>query len=576
MSHRIVIAEDETDIRVNLTRLLNLEGYEVWAAPNGRAAFELVRQHLPDLVLSDVMMPEMTGHELVQAMRANPLTAHIPTVLLTAKADRSDLREGMNLGADDYLTKPFQRDELLDCIRAQVEKAVAKQVAARQLASQAHQMAHFDAVTNLPNRTHLLLLLSQALRDEENAGPALWVVGLDSLSQMAQFMGVGLLDDALRQLARRLSQVATDSVHLTGCRYTVGRLGDDRLVLMAHNWPQNRRMDELAMGLLQAMSHAITVDGQEQFPVISVGACAQATSQERPDAMMARLDLALSAARTRSAHRVVVHEPSSASDLSAAFRLHNDLHRSVERNELQAYFQPQVMATDNRLLGFEALMRWSHPELGLISPVRFIPIAEDNGQIVPMGAWVMQEACKQAVQWQSSMPQGSAPLRVAVNLSLRQFSDPDLLNHVHHALEVSGLNATQLELEVTESTAMLDLQHTLDVLKQLKNLGLKLAIDDFGTGYSSLAYLKRFPLDVLKVDQSFVRHLCTNREDQAIAGAVINLAHSLGLDVIAEGVETQAQHDLLRDMGCDQIQGYLHGKPMPPGEVANWLSRRFS
>ena len=575
MSQRIVIAEDETDIRVNLTRLLSLEVYEVWAAPNGRTAFDLVRQHLPDLVLSDVMMPEMTGHALVQAMRANSLTAHIPTVLLTAKADRSDLREGMNLGADDYLTKPFQRDELLDCIRAQVEKAAAKQVAARQLASQAHQMAHFDAVTALPNRTHLLLLLSQALRDEENAGPALWVIGLDSLPQMAQFMGVGMLDDALRQLARRLSQVATESVHLTGCRYTVGRLGDDRLVLMAHNWPQDRPMDALALGLLQAMSHAITVDGQEQFPVISVGACAQATSQERPDAMMARLDLALAAARTRSAHRMVVHEPSSASELSAAFRLHNDLHRSVERNELQAYFQPQVMATDNRLLGFEALMRWNHPELGLISPVRFIPIAEDNGQIVPMGAWVMQEACRQAVQWQDALPQGSTPLRVAVNLSLRQFSDRELLNHVHHALEASGLNPTQLELEVTESTAMLDLQHTLDVLKQLKNLGLKLAIDDFGTGYSSLAYLKRFPLDVLKVDQSFVRQLCTNREDRAIAGAVINLAHSLGLDVIAEGVEIQAQHDLLRDMGCDQIQGYLHGRPLPSDEVRDWLSGRF-
>lgn len=576
MSQRIVIAEDEADIRVNLTRLLTLENYEVWAAPNGHAALQLVRQHLPDLVLSDVMMPEMTGHELVQALRADPLTAHIPTVLLTAKADRSDMREGMNLGADDYLTKPFQRHEVLDCIRAQLEKAAAQQTAARQLASQAHQMAHYDAVTSLPNRSHLLLLLGQALKDDVNAGPALWVVGLDSMPQLAQFVGVGLLDEAVRQLARRLGQLAMGSVHLTDCRHTVGRLADDRLVLLVPNWPHDRAMDVLAMELLQAMSQAITLDGQEQFPVISVGACARAHAQERPDAMMARLDIALAAARARSAHRMVVHEPSSASDLSAAFRMHNDLHHAVERHELRAFFQPQVMAQDSRLLGFEALMRWFHPELGMVSPVRFIPIAEDNGQIVPMGAWVMQEACKQAVSWQAHMPPGSTPLRVAVNLSLRQFSDPRLLNHVQQALEMSGLNATQLELEVTESTAMLDLQHTLDVLKQLKALGLKLAIDDFGTGYSSLAYLKRFPLDVLKVDQSFVRQLCTNREDQAIAGAVINLAHSLGLDVIAEGVETQAQHDLLLSMGCDQIQGYLHGKPMPPNEVAAWLTGRFN
>ncbi len=574
MSHRIVIAEDEADIRTNLTRLLKLEDYEVWAAPNGRDALQLVRQHLPDIVLSDVMMPEMTGHQLVQALRADPLTAHIPTVLLTAKADRSDVREGMNLGADDYLTKPFQRDELLDCIRSQLEKAATLQLAARQLASQVHQMAHFDAVTSLPNRSHLLLLLGQALREQKANGPALWMVGLDSLSQMAQIMGVGLLDDAVRQMAKRLHSLADASPQLADLRHTVARLGEDRLVLLASNWPTGRPLDTLALDLLNGMSAAITLEGQEQFPVVSIGACAQAMDGERPDAMLARLDIALAAARARSAQRMVVHEPSSTSDLSASFRLHNDLHRSVERQELQAFFQPQVMAQDSSLIGFEALMRWRHPELGLISPVRFIPIAEDHGQIVPMGAWVLQEACMQAGKWQKHMPAGYPLLRVAVNLSLRQFGDPNLLQHVRSAIETSGLEATQLELEITESTAMLDLQHTLDVLKQLKALGLKLAIDDFGTGYSSLAYLKRFPLDVLKVDQSFVRQLCTNREDQAIAGAVINLAHSLGLHVIAEGVETEDQHRLLRDMGCDQIQGYLHGKPMPAADVEPWLANR--
>ncbi len=574
MTRRIVIAEDEADIRVNLTRLLTLEDYQVWAAPNGLEALELVREHLPDIVLSDVMMPEMSGHQLVLALRADPLTAHIPTVLLTAKADRSDVREGMNLGADDYLTKPFQRDELLDCIRSQLDKAEAQQVIARKLATQAHQMAHFDAVTNLPNRTHLLLLLSHALNDPKDHVPALWVVGLDSLPQMTQFMGVGLLDDAVSQMAQRLSLIANDSEHLADCRYTVARLGEDRLALLASNWPVGRAVDAMALELLQDMSVSISLDGQEQFPVISVGACVQTIERERPDAMLARLDIALAAARSQSAQRVVVHEPTSASELSAAFRLHNDLHRAVDRRELEVYFQPQVLAHDSSLIGFEALMRWRHPQLGLVSPVRFVPMAEDNGQIVPMGAWVLQEACRQAMQWQAHRPTNAAPLRVAVNLSLRQFSDPHLLDHVHEALNTSGIGPTQLELEITESTAMLDLQHTLDVLKQLKALGLKLAIDDFGTGYSSLAYLKRFPLDVLKVDQSFVRQLCTNREDQAIAGAVINLAHSLGLDVIAEGVETQEQHQLLFEMGCDQMQGYLHGKPMPADTVAQWLQNR--
>ncbi len=576
MSHRIVIAEDDPDIRANLSRLLGLENYQVWAASNGREALSLVRQHLPDIVLSDVMMPEMTGLQLVQEIRGNPLTAHIPTILLTAKTDRSDVREGMNLGADDYLTKPFQREELLAAIQAHLTKAATQQLAARQLASQAHHMAHFDAITGLPNRSHLILLLSQALREQRASQPALWVVGLDSFPQMTQFMGVGLLDEAVRQMAQRLTLLASTSANLRECRYTVARLGEDRLVLLVPDWPAGKPVDVLALGLLHDMSAAITLDGQEHFPVVSIGACAHPIERERADAMLARLAIALAAARARSAQRMVVHEPSSASDLSAAFRLHNDLHRAVERQELEAFFQPQVMASDSSLIGFEALMRWRHPELGLVSPVRFIPIAEDNGQIVPMGAWVMQEACKEAMRWHDKCPVGSRPLRIAVNLSLRQFSDPHLLHHVRSALEASGLDATLLELEITESTAMLDLQHTLDILKQLKALGLKLAIDDFGTGYSSLAYLKRFPLDVLKVDQSFVRHLCTNREDQAIAGTVINLAHSLGLDVIAEGVETEAQHNLLRDMGCDQIQGYLHGKPMPTPDVARWLENRYT
>jgi EAL domain-containing protein (putative c-di-GMP-specific phosphodiesterase class I)/PleD family two-component response regulator len=574
MSYRIVIAEDETDIRTNLMRLLRMEDYEVWAAPNGREALELIHQKQPHLVISDVMMPEMTGHELIQALRADPLIAHIPAVLLTAKADRTDMREGMNLGADDYLTKPFQRSELLDCIKAQLDKAALHQRAEQQLASQAHHLRYFDSVTGLPNRSNVLLLLSQALGASATNGPAMWVVALDNLPQMAQIMGVGLLDDLMRQMAQRLSTLASAADAQHAVRFTVGRLGDDRLSLLVADWPTDQPQNTLALHLLDTMAMPLNMANQEHYPVISVAACSRSHDAERPDAMMARLDMALSAARTRPGQRMVVHDAQVDSNLSASFRLHNDLHRAVERNELAAYFQPQVLASDSSLIGFEALMRWNHPALGLISPVQFIPIAEDNGQIVPMGAWVLYEACRQAVQWQTHLPKGSPALRVAVNLSLRQFSDTHLLHHVRTALKESGLNPEQLELEITESTAMLDLQQTLDVLKQLKAIGLKLAIDDFGTGYSSLAYLKRFPLDVLKVDQSFVRQLCTNREDQAIAAAVINLAHSLGLHVIAEGVETQAQHTLLREMGCDQIQGYLHGKPMPAAEVAQWLSAR--
>jgi EAL domain-containing protein (putative c-di-GMP-specific phosphodiesterase class I)/PleD family two-component response regulator len=573
VSATIVIAEDEADIRSNLSLLLGLEGFTIHAAPNGEEALALVRAHQPDIVLSDVMMPRMTGHQLVRALRSDPATAHIPTVLLTAKADRVDVREGMNLGADDYLTKPFQRDELLTCIQAQLEKAALQHIASRRAVEQAHHLLHYDKVTDLPNRAHFLLLLQDALNIAPDAGEeiTLLAIGLDNLAQIAQVLGAGPVDECLDLLAQRLMALTqTDPLAGAG-RCSIARLGDDRLAVLTPRWPGTLSHREIAAHLLASMSLPVRVSGEEHFPTVSVAICNQLQTGDRAEVVLARLDLALAAARAQTGPRIALHDASAAPDLTSAFRLHNDLHRAVDRGELAAFFQPQVTAKGGAIKGFEALMRWRHPTLGLVSPAKFIPLAEDNGQIVGMGAWMLQEACQQAVTWQATQ---TNPLRVAVNLSLRQFGDPHLARHVQQALDSTGLPPEQLELEITEGTAMLDMQHTLNLLRQFKAMGLKLAIDDFGTGYSSLAYLKRFPLDVLKIDQSFVRQICTDRDDRVIAGAIISLAHSLGLSVIAEGVETAEQHALLEEMGCEEIQGYLHGKPMPAEEVPAWLAAR--
>ncbi|MBC7917364.1 MAG: response regulator, partial [Rhodoferax sp.] len=361
MGVKIVIAEDETDIRNNLRMLLGMEGFTVFAAPNGKEALELVRLHQPDMVLSDVMMPQMTGHALLQAIREDPALAPTPVVLLTARADRNDVRDGMNLGADDYLTKPFQREELLTCIRAQMVKAQSQQLAAKRAVAQAQHLALFDRVTDLPNRTQCQDLLQQALRAQnvEGQGLVLAIVGLDNLSTLTHALGAAETDGFISSLAERICAEAAQEPLSRGGVCTVARLGDDRFAILIPQWPNAEALQALALQLLSHLSRPLQSMDAEHFPVISVGICSQFTASDTPQSSLARLELALEAARTKIAQRIAIHDASSLPDVSTTFRMHNDLHRAVERNEIVAYFQPQVLASSGRIQGFESLMRWN-------------------------------------------------------------------------------------------------------------------------------------------------------------------------------------------------------------------------
>ncbi|GAB4397965.1 MAG: hypothetical protein OHK0048_08020 [Rhodoferax sp.] len=573
MSARIVLAEDEADIRNNLTRLLQLEGYEVWAGANGQEALALIRTQRPDLVLSDVMMPVMTGHDLAKALRADAQLSHIPLILLTARADRQDIREGMNLGADDYITKPFQRSELLQSITSRLEKAAARQRQIQQIAAQHLHRAHHDSVTDLPNRNHFLLLLQSGLLSsaKQQWQPILVGIGMDNLAHMAQILPTSELHACMASVGQRMRQIAQQLERTFGHHVVLARTGEDRFAFFLGRSHPEASGTEWLRELWETCAQPIDHDGERHFPKVSVGSLLVDDVPETPESLLARLDLVLAEARSQVAMPVRASTLTATHGLRSELRLHNALHEALDRQQIHAAFQPQVHAATGGLVGFEALMRWTHPEWGVVSPARFIPVAEDNGQIVAMGQWMLTHACQQAVTWLAQVD-GTCP-RVAVNLSLRQFGHPDLVAHVERALAESGLPPERLELEVTEGTAMMDLSHTLQLLKRFKDMGLHLAIDDFGTGYSSLAYLKRFPLDVLKVDQSFVRNLCTDAEDRAIANAVIQLAHSLDMRVIAEGVETPQQRDILLDMGCDILQGYLYAKPLPPDEARQFAAQ---
>jgi len=571
---RIVVAEDEDSIRENLVRMLKIEGFDVAAAANGKEALALVREHLPALILSDVMMPVLDGHGLLQAVRDDPLTASIPFVFLTARADRSDLRTGMNLGADDYLVKPFQRDELLVAVRSRLARRSAEGQAAQRLQAEAQRLMHFDPLTNLPNRRLMQERIHAASHQVErnNSRLALIMLGLDGFSQVNDSLGHEVGDAVLREAADRLFRQINQAVFVS--EYDgVGRVSGDQFAVMLEGFGDDAYLESMCRELLATVARPYQAGGHQLFLKACGGVALFDSVTGTSDDLMRNADAALHQAQQTGAGTLTFFSADMNLRAVRRLRLHNELHKALERGELSLNYQAQVDIKSRRIIGFEALMRWNSAELGFVSPVEFIPIAEEGGVIVAMGAWALREACRQAKAW---LDEGYGPLRMAVNLSACQFADDGLLDTVVAALEESGLPAASLELEITESIAMQGLERTVTMLRALKKLGIALAMDDFGTGYSSLSYLKRFPLDALKVDQSFVRNITTDPGDAAITRAVVAMAHSFGMIVIAEGVETEEHLRYLSSLGCEDAQGYLFSKPLPAAQASEFLARMKS
>jgi EAL domain-containing protein (putative c-di-GMP-specific phosphodiesterase class I) len=326
---------------------------------------------------------------------------------------------------------------------------------------------------------------------------------------------------------------------------------------------------QVAERIRQALEAPFYIEDQQVFVSASVGIALGSGVQHKAGELMRDADIAMYRAKNAGRSRVEVYEASMGSQAPEYLRLEADLRRALEREELRLFYQPQLDLRTGQVVGLEALLRWEHPERGLVSPAQFIPVAEDTGLIVPIGRWVLETACREAKRWQEI-----APLRIAVNLSMRQFRHPKLVEEVAEVLAQTGLEPGLLELEITESVVMEDAAATVETLGRLKALGVALAVDDFGTGYSSLGYLKRFPVGALKIDRSFVRDL-VQTQGEAIVGAVMGLARALGLKVVAEGVETSAQLERLRTLGCDFAQGYYFAKPMPGQAVTELLRTRI-
>ncbi|HOW59481.1 MAG TPA: EAL domain-containing protein [Candidatus Omnitrophota bacterium] len=427
-----------------------------------------------------------------------------------------------------------------------------------------NQLIEHDALTNLPNRQRFEVALDAAITNvrikKENG--AVLIIDLDHFKRINDTLGHDKGDLLIQAVSVRLKKTIYDSDMLT-------RIGGGSFMILLQRISKVELVENVANKILTAFKSPFLIKDQELFTTCSIGIALFPTDGEKSDEVIKHADAAMHLAKERGKDRYQFYSPSMSNKSLERLVIENSLRRALERNEFCLFYQPQFDLRVGKVTGVEALLRWKHPDLGFVPPMQFIEIAEETGLIHPIGEWVLRNACEQKKEWNKM---GFSSLRVAVNLSARQFHYVNLLELVRNVLASVHLKPEDLELELTESTIMSFLEETTTTLDKLKEMGIRISIDDFGTGYSSLMYLKTFPINTIKIDKSFVRDVTLDSDDRAITNAIISMAHSLKLDVVAEGVETMEQLELLKSQNCDIIQGFLFSKPIPADEVIALIS----
>ncbi len=565
---RVLVIDDDEDGAESIAEVLEVQGFAVDLAHDSKGALAKVEEFKPQVALVDLRLGRESGLDLIVELKdSHP---DVISVVITGNADRESAIGALRRGAYDYLTKPVNLEELFqalgrsfDLVRLTLDnKRMIRELEAAK--DQAEKLALNDSLTGLANRysfqTQLDLAINHAKRLGKLAG--VLILDLDGFKLINDTHGHVIGDELLKGIARRLKETVRSTD-------TVARLGGDEFAIILANVDKPENAARPAELILKNLKQPIDVGGLALEVGASIGVSLSPLDSEDRGELIRRADVALYAAKALGPGSLQYYDAELDRRARIQRELKQDLKRAFSKDEFCLYYQPQVDLESNKVIGIEALLRWNHPHRGVLAPGHFIDAAESSGLIIELGRWVIRTACRQSQVWSQK---GLQPLRMAVNISPRQLRDTKLFDTVDRALADSGMDPAHLELELTENAVAADEEQASIVLHKLRALGLHLAIDDFGTGYSSLSRLKEYPVDRLKIDRTFIDNLTDDPGDQSICYAAVNLASSLGLGVIGEGVETRAQLEYLRGIGCDEGQGYLFAQPLPAADFERWLA----
>ncbi len=552
----IMIVDDEEITLEVLQTFLEEAGYNKFAlVVDSTTAMAELRKHRPDVLLLDVVMPEVSGFDILSALRLQPIFLHLPVIILTSSTDAATKLRALDLGATDFLSKPVDPSELALRVR-------------NTLAAKAYQdqLAYYDALTNLPNRHRFQERLDWAVSRArlDSAKLAILHITFDDFPRITNTFGPEVGDDVLKQLASRMSSIVrtsdAESRDLTEASnwVEVFRVGSADFSVLLPSIEAISSSAVFGQRIIDAMQKPLDADGTDVYLLPSIGVAGFPDDAIDSASMIKMAVSASSQAVAMGGGHLHFYSPEMNERSLLRMQMEANLRRAIEKDEFRLLYQPKVDVLSGRIVGAEALIRWHDSEVGIVPPVEFIPVAEDTGLILPIGEWVLREACEQLVRWQAQ----GIRIKMSVNISARQFFEADLPTLTSSVLDEYGIEPSLLVLEMTESILCDQVDIAQQILAQLRKIGVKISIDDFGTGYSSLSYLKLFRADEVKIDRAFITDITTSRDDQALVYAVTYLGREMGFTVCAEGVEDSDQRDYLRKIKCEEYQGYFFSRPI--------------